>query len=147
MFESLDAGEPDKLADVLHSLFASIPYELHIDAEAYYHSILYAILRWLGFQMEAEVSTSRGRIDGVLELPPPVTGGHGKVYVIECKYCRPEAGKDTDTLLEEAISRGFAQIDGRGYCERYINSGKDVYKTAVAVTGRDEVRVRYRQIS
>jgi len=147
MLESLDTGEPGKLADVLHGLFASIPYELHIDAEAYYHSILYAILRWLGFQVEAEVSTSRGRIDGVLDLPPSVTGGRAKVYIIECKYCWPEAGKDTDTLLDEAIAKGFAQIDGRGYCERYINSGKDVYKTVVAVSGRDAVRVRYQLIS
>jgi len=143
MLDALDIGEPEKLADVLHRLFASIPYELHIDAEAYYHSILYAILGWLGFHIEAEVSTSRGRIDGVLELPPASASDKGKVYVIECKYSRPEAGKDQDILLEEAITRGFTQINDRGYSERYAGLGNEIYKTVIAVTGRDKVKVRY----
>ena len=143
MLDALDTGEPEKLADVLHRLFASIPYELHIDAEAYYHSILYAILGWLGFHIEAEVSTSRGRIDGVLELPPASASDKGKVYVIECKYSRPEAGKDQDILLEEAITRGFTQINDRGYSERYAGLGNEIYKTVIAVTGRDKVKVRH----
>jgi len=83
----------------------------------------------------------------VLELPPAYAGGSEKVYVIECKYSRQETGKDTEALLEEALDRGFAQIADRGYCERYIGCGKEVYKTAVAVAGRDDVRVRYERMA
>jgi len=66
---------------------------------------------------------------------------------MECKYNRREVGKETETLLEEALERGFAQIGDRGYCDRYIGSGNEVYKTAVAVVGRDDVGVRYERMT
>jgi hypothetical protein len=36
MRAALAAGEPEKLAEILQGLFASIPYHLHLEAEAYY---------------------------------------------------------------------------------------------------------------
>ncbi|MDR1531545.1 MAG: PD-(D/E)XK nuclease domain-containing protein, partial [Clostridiales bacterium] len=109
-----------------------IPYELHVDREAYYHSLLYAVMQLLGFNIEAEVSVSGGRVDGILELP-------NAVYVMEVKYRRHEG----EGVLEDALKECFAQIEARGYCARYAGSGKTVYKTAVAVAGRGEVRVKH----
>ncbi|MCL2164196.1 MAG: hypothetical protein FWH55_07350 [Oscillospiraceae bacterium] len=53
---ALATGYLQKMLNILRSLFASIPYNLHIDQEAYYHSIFYAMMTILGFDMNVEVS-------------------------------------------------------------------------------------------
>ena len=131
MLSALESGEPERLETVLNGIFASIPYEIHIDREAYYQSVFYCITQMLGFRTDAEVSTSRGRIDGVLELPE-------RVYILEFKYRK---GAETDEILREAASEAMAQIDGRGYAERYAGCGKEVIKAAVGMAGRGAVRV------
>ena len=52
----------------LHDEILSIPYQLHINREAYYHSIFLAVMSVLGFDMGTEVQTAKGRIDAVLEI-------------------------------------------------------------------------------
>ena len=138
MRNSLQAGDLQIMLDKLRGLFASIPYELHVDAEAYYHSIFYAVMILLGFDMSVEISTSRGRIDATLELGDIV-------YVMDFKYekCPPDASDDTkkklfDTALEKAIN----QIKDRGYADKYIGSGKAIYKAAFVFLGRDEIELR-----
>ena len=136
--ESLKAGDLAGVLDVLKSLFASIPYELQVNKEAYYHSIFYAIMTVLGFNIDAEVSVSRGRIDAVLELDD-------KVYVLEFKYkdcafdAEPEAKQK---LFAEALEEAAAQIKGRGYADKYKNSGKAVYQAAFAFLGRDDIEMK-----
>ena len=39
-----------------------------VDEEAYYHSIFYAVMTILGFDMEAEVAVSKGRVDAAVDL-------------------------------------------------------------------------------
>jgi len=135
---ALQAGELQKMLEVLRGLFASIPYQLHIEAEAYYHSVFYAVLNVLGFDIEAEVTTSRGRVDAVLE-----TGD--KVYVLKFKYvkCPPDADdEEKAALFNRVLAEGMKQIDERGYCKRYAGSGKTVYKAAFAFLGRDEIEMK-----
>jgi len=122
----------------LKSLFASIPYELLIGKEAYYHSIFYAIITLLGFEIAAEVSVSGGRIDAVLEL-------EDKAYIIEFKYesCEPDAApEEKQKLIEKALDGGMEQIKGRGYAAKYAGSGKKVHLAAFAFLGRDEIEMR-----
>ncbi|MCB0375300.1 MAG: PD-(D/E)XK nuclease domain-containing protein [Phaeodactylibacter sp.] len=52
---------------------------MHIPKEAYYHSLVYLMLRLVGMQLLLEKETDKGRIDAVLELPD-------KVYIIEFKF-------------------------------------------------------------
>ena len=134
---ALRAGEPQQLREILKSLFASIPYELHINREAYYHSIFYAVMSVLGFGIEAEVSTAKGRVDAVLELCD-------KVYVMEFKYvdCEPGiAGEVKKELFAKALREGMRQINSRGYHDKYLGSGKTVYQVAFAFLGRDEIEM------
>jgi hypothetical protein len=42
--ESLKSGNLQVMLETLKSLFASIPYQLHVNNEAYYHSIFYAVM-------------------------------------------------------------------------------------------------------
>ena len=135
---ALESGDLQKMLEIMRRLFASIPYELHVKEEAYYHSIFYAVMTMLGFDIDAEVSTSGGRIDAVLEL-------ENKVYVMEFKYvnCPKNAGdEDKRALFEAAMAAAMDQIHERGYCDKFIGSGKSIYKAAFAFLGRDEIEMR-----
>jgi len=134
---SLEAGNLQGMLDVLKSLFSSIPYQLHISNEYYYHSIFYAVLNLLGFKMSAEVSVSGGIVDGILELG-------GRVYVMELKYkrCKNDASQEEKReLFDEALSEGMKQIEDRGYCKKYEGSGKAVYRVAFAFLGRSDIEM------
>jgi hypothetical protein len=135
---SLKTGDLQEVLELLRSLFASIPYQLHIDREAYYHSIFYAVMSVLGFDMAAEVSTAKGRIDAVLELDD-------KVYVMEFKYrdCAPDALRETkQKLFEEALEEGMRQIKEREYAKKYAGSGKTICQAVFAFLGRDDIAMR-----
>ena len=141
--EAFRVCDLSKVLDMLRGLFASIPYQLHVNAEAYYHSIFYAVMSVLGFDITAEVSTSRGRIDATLDLGD-------KVYVIEFKYIQspPEASEaDIAALSDAALSDSMKQIEDRGYCEKYIGSGKAVYQVAFAFLGRERIEMAVNRIS
>jgi len=136
--ESLRTGDLQDVPGILKALFASIPYQLHVDREAYYHSIFLAILIILGFNTDAEVSTAKGRIDAVLELDD-------KVYILEFKYkgCEPDTSQaEKQKLFEKALEEGMMQIKDRGYARKYAQSGKNIYLAAFAFLGRDDIEMR-----
>ena len=135
---ALEAGDLQRMLEILRGLFASIPYQLHIPNESYYHSIFYAVMSLLGFDMDVEVSTSRGRIDAVLELDD-------KVYVMEFKYenCPPDASaQEKQALFETALNNAMEQIESKGYADRYKGSGKAIYQAAFVFLGRDDIQLR-----
>ena len=135
--DALEAGDLQKMLELLRGLFASIPYELHVDSEAYYHSIFYAIMTVLGFDIDAEVSVSKGRVDAILELAD-------KVYVMEFKYerCPQDADNETkQTLFEKALREGMEQIKNKGYSKKYSGSGKTINQVAFAFLGRDNIEM------
>ena len=144
--DSLESGDLRGLLDTMKSLFASIPYQLHISHEYYYHSIFYTIMTLLGFDIDAEVSVAGGRIGGVLELDD-------KVYVVELKYkgCQPPSQPGTgapeqekkQALFDEALSEGMKQIKEKGYADKYNGRGKTVYTVALAFLGRADIDMRY----
>ena len=134
---ALETGDLQKMLDILRGLFASIPYELHVNAEAYCHSIFYAVMNVLGFDVDAEISVSGGRVDATLEL-------EDKVYVMEFKYrdCPSDAGpEEKQKLFTESLEEGMSQIKDKGYARKYAGSGKTVYRAAFAFLGRDNVEM------
>ena len=135
--DSLKTGDLDSILLVLKSLFASIPYQLHIRREAYYHSIFIALMNVLGFQCNAEVSTATGRIDAVLELDD-------KVYIVEFKYndCPQDATPEEKAeMFKKALVEGIVQIKDKGYSKKYSTCGKKVYQAAFAFLGKDEIEM------
>jgi hypothetical protein len=135
---ALLSNDLHRMTDLLRSLFASIPYELHIDREAYYHSIFYAVMTVLGFDMDVELSVSKGRVDAVLELGD-------MVYVMEFKYkdCKPGENEATKHIaFEAALDEGMAQIKDRGYHIKYMASGKAIILAVFAFLGRDDIEMR-----
>ena len=104
--------------NLMTALFAKIPYPLHIQQEAYYHSLFYMILVLMGVEIDLEVLTDKGRIDGVLSFDD-------KVYLIEFKYGKK--GTQVDTLIEQALW----QIQTKGYQERFLNDPRPCLLLAV----------------
>ena len=137
--KALENGDLEAMLKIMKGLFASIPYQLHVDNEAYYHSIFYAFMSLLGFDMDLEVSVSKGRIDAVLELAD-------KIYIMEFKYVKYEDGASPESkqkLFAEALKKGMKQIENKGYSDKYAGNGKKIYRSVFAFLGRDEIEMAY----
>ncbi len=87
-------------------LLSKIDYDLHLKDEKYWQSLFYMILTLLGYQIQAEFKTNRGRIDAVLE-----TASH--IYIFEFK-----------TAVSEEIA--LNQIKEREYYKRFKDSDKEI---------------------
>jgi hypothetical protein len=91
----------------------------------------------LGFNIDAEVSVSRGRIDAILELDD-------KVYIFEFKYkdCPQEASAEEKQKLSRAsLDEAMTQIKDRGYQQKYEGGNKKVYQAAFVFLGRDNIEM------
>ncbi|MBA3953864.1 PD-(D/E)XK nuclease domain-containing protein [Candidatus Dependentiae bacterium] len=91
---------------MLQSLFAHIPYQLHIAQERYYHSLFQLIGSLLGLEVQSEISTDKGRIDLVFSTSK-------YVYLFELKF---------NVSAEEALK----QIEEQRYYEKYLLTGKKI---------------------
>jgi hypothetical protein len=118
-------GETGAFEESAKELFAKIPYQLHIPREAYYHSLLLLWLSLLGFEVQGEVSTNKGRIDAVWTW-------EDHTIVTEVKFA--EEG-DADRLLQEAL----AKINEKEYIERYKDNIHKITLLAIGFTGKTVV--------
>ena len=110
---ALHAGDVAKFVMTLKNFFANIPYNLtDRQNEQMWQTIVYVILKSVGFGVNAEVLTNEGRIDMTCETP-------AGIWLIEFKLDRP---------AEEAL----AQIDEKSYAEKYDFAGKTVRKLGIS---------------
>jgi hypothetical protein len=114
----------DGFMNIIRALFAKIPYPLHIEKEAYYHSLFYMILVLMGVEIDLEVLTDKGRIDGVLAFTD-------KIYLIEFKYGK--AGSKMDSLTNKALK----QIQTKKYGERFLNDSRPRVFLGVGFAGKE----------
>lgn len=112
--DALREERPEDFIKRLQAFLSDIPARLHIPKEAYYHSLVYLMLRLVGMQLLLEKETDKGRIDAVLELPD-------KVYIIEFKFAAGTE-KQATTLSKQALQ----QIETKKYYEPYQSSGKKI---------------------
>ena len=111
--EALLAGDVERFVKVLKSFFSNIPYNLtDRQNEQMWQTIVYVVLKAIGVGVQAEVMTNDGRIDMTCETADAV-------WLIEFKLDRP---------AEEAL----AQIDERGYAEKFDLAGKRVLKLGIS---------------
>ena len=116
--EEVMAGKVDDFFDRLKTMFADIPYELARDREVHYQNILYIIFKLMGFYVQVEYHTSRGRIDLVLQT-------QDYVYVMEFK-------------LNGSADEALAQIREKGYTAPFAKDSRTVYR--IGVNFSDELR-------
>ena len=106
--EALRDERFEEVADILNEMLAEIPYTLFAKAdERLFHVIFYLSLNILGYHVEAELLTHRGRLDMMVRYPD-------KIFIFEFKAGIP---------AEKAI----AQIKEKGYHERFLKEGKPIY--------------------
>lgn len=110
LLDCLDLKNIDQFQILLASLFAGIPYNLHIKEERYYHSLFYMILSLMGARIDLEVLSDKGRMDAVLELDE-------LIYVIEFKMGTPK--------------QAIEQIKQKWYYEAYLKKEKEVHLLGV----------------
>ena len=121
--DDLQTENIEGFMNIIRALFAKIPYPLHIEQEAYYHSLFYMILVLMGVEIDLEVLTDKGRIDGVLAF-------EDKIYLIEFKYAK--AGSHMDRLTHKALK----QIKDKNYGERFLNDSRPRVYLGVGFTGK-----------
>ena len=99
---------------LMQSLMADTPYELIRELENHYQNVMYIITKLMGFYVQAEYRTSRGRIDLLI-------GTDLYIYIIELKF---------DGSAEEAL----AQINGKDYALPFATEGRAIVKIGANVS-------------
>ncbi len=118
IFRCMQKRDFEQLFKIMNGLFGEIPYQI-FDAkqEKYYHAIIFLTFRLLGYYAQAEPSTSKGRIDVVVETKDVI-------FIFEFKV---------NGTLEEAM----AQIHKNRYYQRYEGAGKEIYLMAVVCQDKE----------
>jgi len=116
--KAVDDGDASTFCKGLQSLLASIPYNLHIERESFYHAILHTVGLAVG-GVASELATSKGRADLVLQ-----TENH--VFVIELK-------------IDESAEVALAQIKDRRYYEPFAGQGRTVHLIGLNLAFEEKV--------
>ena len=112
MYECLYHEDMDGALRILQTFLSTVPYADNTPYEGHYQQMLYVILSLLGYYVDIEVRTPRGRVDAVLRTATTL-------YVMELKI---------DTSADTAMQ----QIDLRHYPERFALCGLPVVKVAIS---------------
>ena len=105
---SLRTGDANRFLQLMQVLMADTPYELIRELENHYQNVMYIITKLMGFYIQAEYRTSRGRIDLLI-------GTDKYVYIIELKF---------DGSAEEAL----AQINAKDYVLPFAAGDRQLIK-------------------
>jgi hypothetical protein len=118
----LDSKSLQKSFEILLHKIPNILYgELKKELESYYKILLMSWIQLLGFEIEEEIQTIKGRLDAVLKH-------NDLVLIIEFKFSLKE---NLDNMVENA----FNQIIEKEYYKPYQN--KKIILLAVAFKSRD----------
>jgi hypothetical protein len=99
MLDALRTGDRPQFEQALTALFAGLPYDLHVNREAFYHSVFFAALQATGGEIVAEPHSDKGRADAVIKTA-------NAIYVVEFKL--------------GAAAEALEQIKARRYYEPYL---------------------------
>jgi len=125
LIEAFETKQVEKLKDILHRFFASIPHDWYrkndIDSyEGFYASIVYALFNGAGLNVIAEDNTNKGQIDLSVF-------NQDSVYILELKVVED---KEEDLALK--------QIKEKRYYEKYIGRYKEIYLIGIEFSKKDK---------
>ena len=103
---AVGACDVDSFIRLFQSIFAGIPYLIHVKDEHYYQTVFYVVCDLLKLMVQAEVCTGDGRIDMM------VSAGEW-IYVIEFK-------------LNKTAEKAMTQIENKEYALKYIKENKRI---------------------
>ncbi len=102
----------DQLHSLLTTIFATIPYGIHVNEEKYYQTIFYLILKMIGAHIIVEHQTNIGRIDAVIQTK-------NDCFIIEFKI-----NASAETALQ--------QIENKKYYQQYQSLNKKITLIGIA---------------
>jgi hypothetical protein len=111
---SLRNGDADRFMRLMQSLLAGTPYELVRELENHYQNVMYIITKLMGFYVQAEYRTNRGRIDLLVATDK-------YIYIIELKF-------------EGSAQQALQQIDSKGYALPFATDGRKVIKIGANIS-------------
>ena len=109
---ALRGGDPYSFMKTLEALFANTTYQIQGDAEKNFQYAMYIIMELLGEYVQAERSTSNGRIDLLLQ-----TGDY--IYIIELK-------------IDSTADAALRQIEDKGYAKPFVNDPRKLFRIGVS---------------
>ena len=112
LFYDTQNGDMDAALHRLQEFLSTIPYCDNTRFEGHYQQVFYIIFSLLGYYVDVEVRTPRGRVDIVLRTKTTL-------YVMELK-------------LDKSAGEAMEQIDLKNYPERFALCGLPVVKVAVS---------------
>ena len=116
--KAFEEGAIELIFEHLNSLFASIPYDIFEESrESYYHSIIFLTFSLLGYYIQAEVHTSKGRIDAVVQ-------NADSIFILEFK-------------IDESAKSALEQIKARDYAQQYQSEQKSIFLIGVACQDKE----------
>ncbi|MDR1037913.1 MAG: AAA family ATPase [Deltaproteobacteria bacterium] len=144
--EALLKYDSKKTAVLLHNLLSAISSEQHEPNEKHYHAVMQAAFIATGLEVLGQTpSSSDGKSDMSLFLK-------NIRFVVEVKYCKADKidadDKDkADKNLKAALDSAADQIRTKDYAAPFRVAGKKTVAVAIAVRGRNEVAVRFFELS
>lgn len=107
----LREGDVEAFMSRLQSIFAAVPYDMHMDCERNVHNALLMLMMLLGMDVQTEYRTSNGRIDLFIRT-------ERFYYIMELKF---------DKSAQEALD----QINDRNYALPFAADGKEIIKIGI----------------
>jgi len=102
----------------INILFSKIPYQLfEANQEKYYHAVIFLIFQLLGYHIENEVSTSKGRIDSVIFTKETI-------YILEFK-------------INDSSENAIRQIREKEYFKKYLDRNKPIFLVGIALKNKE----------
>lgn len=105
---ALRAGDPYTFMKILEALFANATYQIQGDSEKNFQYAMYIIMELLGEYVQAERSTSNGRIDLLLQTKD-------YIYIIELK-------------IDNTADAALQQIEDKGYAKPFADDSRKIFK-------------------
>ena len=109
--KDIETGDVESFLQRLEDFFATGDYHVMGNLEIYFQNTIYVLFRLIGFYVEVERRTTRGRIDITMQTPQ-------YIYVIELKI---------DKSAEEALK----QIEEKGYADAFKGDNRILYKVGI----------------
>jgi hypothetical protein len=139
------------LSEFIEGLYSNIPARLHErgrpgdgcdsverSKESFYHSILHAILKSIGFRPRSEAPGSTGNADLVVFLENGACAA-----VMELKYAQDINIKDVESVLENLAKKALKAIRDNEYRMPHRVTGVELLTIGVGVSGRGRVSVLF----
>lgn len=104
-------GDVGSFLKRLQTMFSDNSYAVQGDKELYFQNTMYVIFKMMGFYVEVERTTNRGRIDMIIKTAD-------YIYIIEIK-------------LDGSADEALRQINEKGYAEPFAADSRKKYKIGI----------------